>query len=122
MVRGDTNQGIGSGLFLCHKNQRTVFPKGIIEISISLKCWRAKGMPMMVMVSSKPKITCTNAVYKPPLSSHTILKRVERQPVFFELLTTSLPKGHNTSSAILKHCRPQGMPTTVMHNRMPPIK
>ena len=96
-------------------NHRIVLPKGIIEISMSLKCWRAKGIPMMVMLSSRPKNRCTNAVYNPPLKSQIILKRRDRQPVSFELLTTSLPKGHNTSPAILKHCKPQGMPTTVTH-------
>ena len=105
-----------------NKNYRIVFPKGIIEISMSLKCCRAKGIPMMVMVNSRPKTTCINAVYNPPLNSHTILKSRERQPVFFELLTTSLPKGNNTSAASLKHCSPQGIPTTVMHKKMPQKK
>jgi len=41
---------------------KMVLPNGIIEISASLKCWRAKGIPMMVMVNSRPNTTCTNAV------------------------------------------------------------
>ena len=105
-----------------HHSYLISFPKGIIEISISLKCCFAKGIPMMVMVSSRPKRICTSAVYNPPHKSHIILKSTERQPAPDELLTTSLPKGHSTSPASLKHCSPQGMPTTVIHKKIPPNK
>lgn len=65
---------------------------------------------------------CTNAVYQPPLNSQMILQITFRQPLSLLLLTTALPKGHNTSPAILKHCRPQGMPSTVIHNNTPEKK
>lgn len=69
-----------------------------------------------------PKKMCTTAVYNPPHTSHIILQNKLRHPLLRVLLTTCLPKGHNTRPAILKHCKPQGMPTTVMHNIMPPNK
>lgn len=103
-------------------NYCTVLPKGIIEISINLKCCFANGIPMMVMVNSKPKNICISAVYSPPLNNHTIFAKMVRQPVSLELLTIFLPNGHSTSPASLKHCRPQGMPTTVIHKIMPPHK
>jgi hypothetical protein len=35
--------------------------------------------------------------------------------------STSLPKGANAKEANLKHCRPIGIPTMVMHHKRPAI-
>lgn len=43
-------------------NHTIAFPKGMSESSMSLRCCRAKGMPMMVMARSAAKTRCTSAV------------------------------------------------------------
>ena len=45
----------GHGVTQSRCSQITLFPNGIIDISINLKCCLAKGMPMMVMVSNIPQ-------------------------------------------------------------------
>ena len=77
-------------------------------------------MPIMVMNSSAPNTTCTNAVYNPPVKIQIILNNRDRQPPLLSELTTFLPKGHKTRPAILKHCIPNGIPIMVTHNTNPP--
>src|SRR5690349_9571917 len=50
-----------------------------------------------------------------------ILQRNDKQPVPPSLGTICLPKGHSTTAANLKHCKPQGIPMMEMHNTNPPI-
>lgn len=99
-----------------------LLPNGIREISTSLKCWRAQGMPMIVMKRIHPIMMCINAVYQPPNKSQIILQKMERQPELVLSLITCWPNGQSTSVPSLKHCKPHGIPTTVIHNRRPPTK
>ena len=62
------------------------------------------------------------AVYKPPPNIQIILQRTERHPVSVLSLITFLPKGIRTNPVNLKHCKPQGIPTIVIHNNIPPKK
>ena len=94
--------------------------KGMKDSSMSLMCWRAKGMPMIVIKSRPANMRCTNAVYSPPQSSQMMLQKSERQPVPPGLGTICLPNGHSTTPASLKHCNPQGIPTTVIQSTKPP--
>ena len=49
-----------------------------------------------------------------------MLQKRERHPTPLPDETTFFPKGQNISAAILKHCKPHGMPTIVRHNTKPP--
>src|SRR5580692_10520209 len=55
--------------------QITCRPNGISESSTSLRCCRAKGIPMMVIERRKANTRCTSAVYRPPQSSQMILQK-----------------------------------------------
>ena len=99
-----------------------VFPKGINEVSISLKCWMPKGMPMMVRQSRKPNDMCARAVANPPHNIQMMLNTSEKQPTSPPVLTAFNPNGRNTNSPSLKHCNPNGIPTTVRQRINPPIK
>jgi len=72
------------------------------------------------MNSRMPKQMWLNAVKNPPQTIQMILQKRERHPMLDVLLTTCLPKGHNTKPASLKHCSPHGMPTIEIHKAMPP--
>lgn len=73
------------------------------------------------MLNNTPITRCTKKVYHPPQMIQMRLHNAGRQPVICVSLTTRLPKGINTSPANLKHCKPHGMPTMVIHKRNPPI-
>lgn len=90
-----------------------VLPKGMSEISTSLKCCLAKGMPMTVMNSRIPKAICPIASHKPPQRIQIILRKRLMQPLAEDVLTALRPKGHSTKPANLKHWMPKGMPTMV---------
>ena len=100
------------------------FPKGVKHIDISLKCCLPKGIPMMVMQSSRPNIRWVRAIHRPPHSIHRILSRVVKQPVFcplaLALSTIFNPKGAKVAMPILMHCIPKGIPTMVQHSISPP--
>ncbi len=97
-------------------------PKGISDNSTSFRCCFANGIPIMVINSRQANTMCTNAVYQPPQSIQIMLKSTGRQPLLLRPFTTRLPNGHNTMAAILKHCKPNGMPIMVMHSTIPPIR
>lgn len=101
----------------------TIFlPNGIKETSISLKCCRPKGMPIIVRHNKAPKERCASADAKPPLKIQSIFSSKERQPEEFPVLTACKPKGRKTKTPILKHCNPKGIPITVKQSTSPPIK
>jgi len=97
-----------------------VLPNGSSETSISLKCCRAKGRPMMVIASSRPKTRCARAIHRPPKKSQIMFSTKARHPLPELPFTAMRPKGHSTKWASLKHCSPKGMPTMVRHNTRPP--
>ena len=45
---------------------------------------------------------------------------VDKQPVLEEVSVIFTPNGANPTIANLKHCSPNGMPTIVKHNIIPP--
>ncbi len=99
-----------------------LFPNGIRETSISLKCCRPKGIPIMVKHNRAPKVRWANAAAKPPQTIQIIFSSNERQPTELSVLTACNPKGLSTNTPILKHCKPKGIPTTVKQSTKPPIK
>ena len=99
-----------------------LFPNGISDTSISLKCCSPKGINMTVRQSRQPKIKWLSAAKKPPQNIQIILSSSERQPVELSELTASKPKGLNTKNPSLKHCNPNGIPITVMQSTSPPTK
>ena len=82
----------------------------------SLKCWRPKGIPMIVTHSRIPSTQCSIARGRPERISQRIFSRKDPAPPPY---CTSLPKGKKLSPANLKHCIPTGIPTMVMHQRHP---
>jgi hypothetical protein len=97
------------------------FPKGEKARFINLKCCLPKGIPIMVMQNSSPKSKCVNAIQRPPNTSQMMFMTVERQPVFEEVSVILTPKGASPTTANLKHCIPNGMPTMVRHKIKPPM-
>jgi len=73
---------------------------------------------MMVMQKSKPTIRQNTAASHPKNIIHIKFAT----GCFSKFVFTVLPKGKITSFAILKHCIPKGMPTTVMYSIAPRMK
>lgn len=59
------------------------------------------------------------AVYNPPLQIQMMLNKVDKQPLLPGLETMVLPKGNRTKPAILKHCKPKGIPIMVQQKTNP---
>jgi hypothetical protein len=97
-----------------------VLPKGINEISTSLKCCLANGIPTIVIKRRTPNTTWVMATQMPPASIQMMFKRTEMQPPLDAVATAILPNGHKTKLASLKHCRPNGIPMTVKQSTKPP--
>jgi hypothetical protein len=74
----------------------------------------------MVMQRMNAKTKCDMAIQIPPVNIQAILKRIYKQPLPLLCETMDPPKGHTTNPAILKHCRPNGMPIMVKHSSKPP--
>src|ERR1700744_6221600 len=53
-------------LALIYTLHTTCRPNGISDNSISFRCCRANGMPMIVIHNNAAKTRCTTAVYRPP--------------------------------------------------------
>jgi len=56
------------------------------------------------------KIISIKAISPPPNIIHIIFPKRPQHPLSSDFLTMSLPKGHITKQAILKHCFPHGIP------------
>lgn len=97
------------------------FPNGENARFINLKCCLPKGIPIMVIQNSNPKMRCVRAIQIPPKSSQIMFMMVDKQPVFDAVSVIFTPNGAKPTNANLKHCRPKGMPTIVRHNISPPI-
>lgn len=91
-------------------------PKGERESRAILKYCMPKGMPTIVMQSTVPMSALVSASSIPVNRNHATFSRNE---VAFESNFISLPKGENERVLNLKHCRPMGMPTIVMHQSSP---
>ena len=98
-------------------SRSTLAPKGKRESFAILKNCFPHGIPMMVMHRTMPMIALPTAISRPPKMIHRRLSRNETGPA--SSYTISLPNGSREILASLKHCRPTGMPTTVMHYRQP---
>src|SRR5436190_24400156 len=62
------------------------------------------------------------AVYKPPHKIQMRLQKIFKHPISLFSLITSFPNGHSTKPAILKHCKPHGIPIIVAHKTKPPTQ
>ena len=98
-----------------------VLPNGVNAIPANLKCWRPKGMPMMVQHSNKPKNRCVRQMGM-PANSHRIFMMVLKQPGCPGRRSTLLPNGHSISKPNLKTCKPKGMKMMVIQSTTPTIK
>lgn len=94
----------------------TVAPNGISASLASLNCCSPNGIPMTVMQSRHPIVTCSIASGIPDTSSHIMFTRRETVPPPY---STSFPNGKKERLANLKHCTPTGTPTIVIHQRIP---
>jgi len=73
-------------------------------------------MPTTVMQKRSPRNKCDNISKNPPKIIQMMLsKNLPAPPPY----TTSLPKGQRANPAILKACRPMGMPMMEMQYKMP---
>ena len=108
-------------LTACHLST-IFFPNGTSEISTSLKCCRAKGIPMMVMARSSPNTMCPIAIHNPPHRIQTMLSNTARHPPLEDVLTAIRPKGQRIKPASLKHCSPNGIPMMVQQRTAPPTR
>ncbi len=72
---------------------------------------------MIVIQNSKPITRWVMANSHPKKISQMMLKIKPPAPKWPSSI--SLPKGHNTKPAILKHCIPNGIPSTVTHKSRP---
>lgn len=79
------------------------FPKGINEISISLKCCLAKGIPTTVKNKRIPMTKCPMAIQSPPQRIQIILNNKDKGPFAVSLFIAIRPNGQRTNPAILKH-------------------
>jgi hypothetical protein len=113
--------GRNDGSMQNHLNQEIDFPKGVKAKFINLKCWRPKGIPIMVIQSRMPKNKCVNAIQKPPQQIQIRFITVERQPVLDEVSVILTPNGARPTMANLKHWIPKGIPTMVRQRINPPI-
>ena len=91
-----------------------VFPKGASAKAANLKCCRPKGIPIIVIQSTTPKMRCETQIPNPPRINHKIFINRLRQPPDCGSVRTSLPKGNKASPANLKVCIPKGMPIMVI--------
>ena len=56
----------------------------------------------------------------PPKINQMIFIIVDKQPVLEEVSVIFTPNGASLTIPNLKHCSPNGMPTIVKHNTIPP--
>ena len=92
------------------------FPKGAREMPTILSCWTAKGSPIIVMARKKALKRCTSASSQPNKINQMTLTRKLMLPPWF---SRCFPKGAKLKLAILKHCKPTGIPTMVRHQIRP---
>ena len=92
-------------------------PKGINARAANLKCCKPKGIPMMVRQLPTPMAMELMQSPSPPSNIQMTFKRTEPEDMFPKY--TFLPKGIRISFANLKHCKPTGIPTTVIQHNTP---
>ena len=73
----------------------------------------------MVMPNIKAKNKCKRNSSQPRKTSHKMFPNSPIAPKF--PMRTSFPNGASERPAILKHCRPNGIPITVIQSRHPAI-
>ena len=81
-----------------------------------LKHCRPNGIPITVQHSIAPLIAAHIAKGIPLMSIQKTFAMIDGAPPPY---CTSLPNGANTRDANLKHCRPKGIPTIVIHHMTP---
>ena len=100
----------------CFYTRMIVAPKGIRASLAILKHCRPKGIPMMVIQSTRPIPAAVSAISNPPKMSHSMFTKKLKTPLLNRI---SRPKGHRLKEANLKHCMPTGIPKMVMHQSRP---
>lgn len=98
-------------------NVRISAPKGINPSWANLKCCKPNGIPTMVRQNIRPITRWPRANSQPNTSSQIILSINPPAPKLPKIIAR--PNGHSTNPAILKHCKPNGMPMTVIHKIKP---
>jgi hypothetical protein len=91
-------------------------------MAVSLKCWRPKGIPIIVMQRIIPKMACVIAIHNPPVRSQIMFIIIYRHPEALECTLVSLPNGQIASEAILRVWIPKGIPIIVIIRIILPIK
>ena len=91
----------------------TFLPKGVRERPAILKCWRPKGIPMMVIQSRVPKKMCIRHAHNPPQMIQMIFRGMRMQPIELSHFSTVEPKGHRQSRPNLNVCNATGIPMMV---------
>ena len=93
-------------------------PNGISASFAILKHCNPNGIPTMVMQKTQPITAAAAANSIPETRSQMIFSNNEPAPPPYSI---SLPNGKNARLANLNHCIPIGIPTIVMHHKMPAI-
>ena len=94
--------------------QAIFFPNGVRAREAILKCWRPKGMPIIVRQSRRPKPRCVRQIQKPPTQIQRTFITSERHPPPFPLSVTVRPKGQRARIQSFNVCNPNGMPIIVI--------
>ena len=94
----------------------TLVPNGKRASFAILKNCFPKGIPTIVTHKMHPIIAFVIASSIPDMHIHRIFKRNETAP---PSSTISFPKGFKEIDESLKHWIPTGIPTTVMHHKIP---
>lgn len=94
----------------------TVLPNGIKANLAILKHCKPNGIPRMVIQKIQPINAEPIASSNPEKINHRILRMREPPPPPY---STSFPNGKNARLANLKHCKPIGIPTIVIHHKIP---
>ena len=97
-------------------------PKGVSAKPASLKCCIPKGMPIMVIQKSTPKIAWVRKIHTPPIKNQIMFIKLERQPCADSLFVISAPNGHKASMPSLIDCKPKGIPIIVINKKTLAIK
>lgn len=101
---------------LLHQVYMIFAPNGNRASFAILKHWSPKGMPMIVIHSSKPLNSAANAKGIPLKIIHRTFARKDK---VLPPYSTSLPKGKKARVASLKHCWPIGIPMIVILHKTP---
>ena len=91
-------------------------PSGVTMNLAILKYCFPNGIPMMVMHHTHPIAKFPRAIHQPLIRNQITFTRNETAPPPYSI---RLPNGQNEIAANLKHCKPYGIPTTLIHHNTP---